>query len=130
MPQMGHSEFNPYEYASGYWINLLIAVRLTGAALVVPIMEELFWRSFALRYAITSEFRSIPLGRFSWFSFIFISILFGLEHHRWLVGIAAGMIYAGVLYKEKNLFAPILSHALTNLLLGVYVLYTRQWSFW
>jgi len=64
------------------------------------------------------------------FSFIFISILFGLEHHRWLVGIAAGMIYAGVLYKEKNLFAPILSHALTNLLLGVYVLYTRQWSFW
>ena len=129
-PQIGSSEFNPYEHASGYNVYLLIAFRLTGAVLIVPLMEELFWRSFALRYLISSDFKSIPLGQFSWFSFIFVSLAFGLEHHRWLVGIAAGLVYASVLYHRKNLFAPILSHAITNLLLGIYVISTHQWSFW
>ncbi|MFC1578048.1 CAAX prenyl protease-related protein [Thermodesulfobacteriota bacterium] len=129
-PQIGHSEFNPYEQASGYGVYFLIAFRLVGAALIVPIMEELFWRSFVLRFAIKSEFKSLPLGQFSWFSFIFTSLLFGFEHHRWLVGIVAGMVYAGVLYRRKNLFDPILSHAITNFLLGIYVVLTHQWSFW
>jgi CAAX prenyl protease-like protein len=129
-PQIGHSEFNPYEQASGYGVYFFIAFRLVGASLIVPIMEELFWRSFALRFAIRSDFKSIPLGQFSWFSFILISLLFGFEHHRWLVGIVAGMVYAGVLYRRRNLFDPILSHAITNFLLGLYVLSTHQWSFW
>ena len=129
-PQIGHSEFNPYAQASGYGVYFLIAFRLVGAALVVPIMEELFWRSFVLRYAIKSDFKSVPLGQFSWFSFILISLLFGFEHHRWLVGIVAGMVYAGVLYRRKNLFEPILSHAITNFLLGLYVVSTHQWYFW
>ena len=129
-PQIGHSEFNPYKHASGYGVYFIITFRLIGATLVVPLMEELFWRSFALRFAIKSNFKAVPLGQFSWFSFIFISILFGLEHERWLVGIIAGMVYSGTLYRRKNLFDPILSHAITNLLLGVYVLSTHQWSFW
>jgi hypothetical protein len=129
-PQIGHSEFNPYDYASGYGVYFIITFRLIGATLVVPLMEELFWRSFALRFAIKSDFKSVPIGQFSWFSFIFISILFGLEHERWLVGIFAGMVYSGTLYRSKNLFDPILSHTITNFLLGMYVLLTHQWSFW
>jgi membrane protease YdiL (CAAX protease family) len=46
------------------------------------------------------------------------------------VGIFAGMVYAGVLYRRRNLFDPILSHAITNFLLGLYVVSTHQWSFW
>ena len=129
-PKIGHSEFNPYIYASGYGVYYIITFRLIGATLVVPLMEELFWRSFALRFIIKSDFKSVPLGQFSWFSFILISILFGLEHERWLVGIFAGMVYSAVLYRSKNLFDPILSHGVTNFLLGVYVLSTGQWSFW
>jgi CAAX prenyl protease-like protein len=129
-PQIGHSEFNPYEQATGYGVYFVISFRLIGATLVVPLMEELFWRSFALRFVIKSDFKSLPLGQFSWFSFIFISILFGFEHHRWLVGIFAGMVYSGLLYRSKNLFDPILSHAITNFLLGIYVVSTHQWSFW
>ena len=129
-PQIGNSEFNPYNHASGYGVYFLIAFRVIGATLVVPLMEELFWRSFALRFAIKSDFKSVPIGQFSWFSFILISILFGIEHQRWLVGIFAGMIYSGVLYRSKNLFDPILSHAITNSLLGMYVISTHQWSFW
>ncbi len=127
-PQIGFSEFNPYRTGSGAYI--FITFRLIGAVLVVPLMEELFWRSFALRYVISSDFKSIPLGQFSWFSFILISLLFGFEHHRWLAGIFAGIIYAGLLYRRKNLFDPIVSHAITNLLLGIYVILTGKWSFW
>ncbi|MBW1861011.1 MAG: CAAX prenyl protease-related protein [Deltaproteobacteria bacterium] len=129
-PQIGHSEFNPFKQAGGYGVYFVITFRLIGASLVVPLMEELFWRSFALRFVIKSDFKSVPLGQFSWFSFIFVSLLFGFEHHRWLVGIIAGMVYAGVLYRTKNLFVPVLSHAITNFLLGLYVLSTHQWSFW
>jgi len=129
-PHIGHSEFNPYLHASGTNVFLLMAVRLAGASLVVPVMEELFWRSFALRFLVRSDFKSLPLGTFSWFSFIVVAIAFGFEHDRWLVGIAAGMIYAWTLYRSKNLFEPILAHAVTNLLLGSYVILTERWSFW
>ena len=129
-PKVGHSEFNPYAHAKGYGVYALIGFRLIGAVLVVPLMEELLWRSFALRFLINSHFKSVPLGQFSWFSFVVVSIAFGFEHHRWLVGILAGMVYAGLLYRSRNLFSPILSHAVTNLLLGTYVLITRRWSFW
>ena len=129
-PQMGSSEFNPYSLTKGTSVYFVIVFRLIGASLVVPLMEELFWRSFALRFVIKFDFKSLPLGYFSWFSFIFVSIIFGFEHHRWLVGIVAGMVYAGLLYRRKNLFDSIISHSITNLLLGVYVLATQQWSFW
>jgi CAAX prenyl protease-like protein len=130
VPQIGDTEgFNPNQVDPN-WISPLIGIRLIGAVLVVPVMEELFWRSFALRFLIESRFTSIPLGTFNWFSFIAISIAFGFEHHRWLPGILAGLIYALLLYRSKNLFSPILSHAVTNFLLGIYVLTTEQWSFW
>jgi CAAX prenyl protease-like protein len=129
-PQIGQSRFNPYEYADGWGLHAVVAFRMIGAVLVVPLMEELFWRSFALRFMISSEFKSVPLGEFSWFSFLIVSISFGFEHHQWLPGIVAGMVYAGVLYRSRNLFSPILSHAVTNLLLGIYVLSTAKWGFW
>lgn len=129
-PHIGNSEFNPYKNNSGAAVYFLIIIRFIGASLVVPIMEELFWRSFALRFLLRSDFRSVPLGTFSWFSFIVVSVAFGFEHHRWLAGIVAGMIFAWVLYRSKNLFEPILAHGVANFLLGIYVIQTGQWSFW
>ena len=129
-PQLSTSEFNPDKLATGYAVYVLIVFRLLGAALVVPVAEEIFWRSFALRFLIRSDFKAVQLGRFSWFSFVVVSIAFGLEHHRWLPGIAAGVVYAGVLYRTKNLFSPILAHGVTNLMLGVYVVVTGKWEFW
>ena len=129
--QLGSSSaFNAYELSNNLTPQTLIAFRLAGTALIVPIVEELFWRSFALRFLINSEFARVPLGTFTWFSFIAVSVAFGFEHHRWLPGIIAGMVYALLLYKRKNLFSPILSHLVTNLALGIYVIYTDSWAFW
>ena len=95
-------------------------MRLMGAAVVVPVMEELFWRSFLMRYLINPDFRAVPMGSFAWFSFLGVAVLFGLEHHRVVVGFIAGVLYGGLLIRQKKLKWVILAHGVTNLGLGIY----------
>ncbi len=108
----------------------LIAFRLFGAALVVPIMEELFWRSFLLRYIIDSNFMAVRIGTYTLSSFVIGSVLFGLEHNLVLAGIMAGAAYSLLLYRTKSVAQCVLAHAVTNLILGIYVLQTANWQFW
>ena len=132
IPQLGDGGgFNPHVFGwSPPGTFFLAAVRLVGAALVVPVMEELFWRSFMMRYLIDSRFTAVALGAFTWFSFLGTAVLFGFEHFRLLPGIAAGLIYGGLLVYRKNLSLCIVSHAVTNLGLGFYVLITGSWQYW
>jgi len=129
-PKIGSTEFNPYRFENQSFIIFLIVFRLIGASIVVPIFEELFWRSFLIRWIVNQDFQKVPLGKFTWLSFGLTVLFFGLEHDRWLVGMAAGAIYNGLLYKEKNIMSCIIAHGVTNLILGGYVLMTRQWGFW
>jgi hypothetical protein len=129
-PQLGSPKtISPWSMSGPLSPEVFIGFRIVGASLVVPIMEELFWRSFALRFVIDSKIRSVQLGTFTWFSFILVSLAFGFEHHRWLPGILAGMAYAALLYRTRNLFSPILAHAVTNFLLSIYVFGTAQWQY-
>jgi hypothetical protein len=108
----------------------LIGSRLFGAVLVVPIMEELFWRSFLLRYLIDKNFSRVPVGLFTWPSFLVTALLFGLEHHYIIAGIMAGVVFNLLLYQTKSIAQCTLSHAVANLALGFYVLQSGQWRFW
>lgn len=122
--------FDPYLDSDQSSRALLIAFRLAGAALVVPIMEELFWRSFLLRYIINPDFTAVRIGTYTLSSFLIGSVLFGVEHHLILAGVMAGMAYSLLLYKTKSIVQCILSHAVTNFALGLYVLQTGYWQFW
>ncbi len=123
--------FNPYALGDSKTAVVgLISIRLLGAALVVPIMEELFWRSFLMRYLINSDFKSVSLGAFTWFSFTGVAIVFGLEHNRIVVGIIVGFLYGLLLIRQKKLMGVIFAHAVTNFGLGIYVLLTGKWMFW
>lgn len=108
----------------------LAAVRLFGAAAVVPIMEELFWRSFILRWIDQADFLRLPAGAASWRALAISALLFGVEHNLWLAGVLAGLAYGALFIRGGTLWSPILAHAVTNLLLGVWVLATASWSFW
>ena len=132
LPKIGTpAGFNPYAYQWPAFATIfLITTRLIGAALVVPIMEELFWRSFILRYAINPDFRKVPLGSFSLFSFSAVVILFGLEHYRAIQGIMAGIVYTLLVIRQKSLRGCIIAHGVTNSGLGIYVLCTENWLFW
>ncbi|MDY0131672.1 MAG: CAAX prenyl protease-related protein [Desulforegulaceae bacterium] len=131
-PLIGNDDYlNPFELSNKkFEIYLWISIRFLGGCLAVPIIEELFWRSFALRFLIDPDIKKIPVASFSWFSFIMVSVAFGFEHYRWLPGIIAGVVYALLYYRTKNLFSPVISHSVTNFLLGVYVLGTGQFGFW
>jgi CAAX prenyl protease-like protein len=104
--------------------------RIGGAVLVVPLMEELFWRSFLIRYIIDKDFQKVSLGLFTWPSFLLTVVLFGTEHHFILAGMMAGAIYNLILYRTRSLAQCVLAHAVTNLALALYVLFTGKWYFW
>jgi len=125
------SGFDPYAMTGSQGAAIgLIAVRLFGAAIVVPIMEELFWRSFLMRYLVEVDFRSVAMGTFTWLSFLGVAVLFGLEHHRIIAGIIAGLLYGALLLRQKKLRGVVVAHGVTNLGLGIYVVATGSWMFW
>lgn len=131
LPLVGNAQgFNPDILQSQSARIFMIAVRLSGAVLVVPVMEELFWRSFLIRYIIGQEFARIPIGTFTWTSFLISSLLFGFEHHLFLAGIIAGIAYNLLLYHTRSIAHCITAHAVTNLALGIYVISAGKWYLW
>jgi len=118
-------------FLAGPYLGLVLAgIRLFGTAVVVPMMEELFWRSFILRYVISTEFASVRLGAYTPASFLITAFLFGAEHDLWLAGIMAGAAYALLLYRTGRLWPVVLAHGLTNFMLGLHVLLKGEWVWW
>lgn len=108
----------------------LIVVRIFGAAVVVPIMEELFWRSFVQRWIDNPGFLDAEPGQGTHRAVLLASLLFGFEHNQWFAGVLAGLAY-GYLYKfTGRLWLPVIAHALTNFMLGCWVVASGQWHFW
>ena len=109
---------------------MLVAFRIAGAALVVPIMEELFWRSFLQRWVQQADFLALDPARISIKALLIASALFALEHLQWFAGLLAGLAYGWLYIRTRNLWSPIVAHSVTNGGLGAYVVATEQWSFW
>lgn len=109
---------------------LWMTARILGATLIVSVMEELFWRSFIMRWFDNKDFLALDPGKITAFAYIGSACLFALEHHLWLAGLFAGLVY-GELYKTyKNIWIPIFAHAVTNGLLGIWVVLTGNWQYW
>jgi uncharacterized protein len=110
--------------------GVLIAIRWAGAALIVPIMEELFWRSFLMRWIDDPDFLSVNPANTGWKAILITAGLFALEHTLWFAGLLAGFAYNLLYRKSQNLWSPIAAHAVTNGVLGGWVLATGNWSYW
>ncbi|TFW27506.1 CAAX prenyl protease-related protein [Duganella callida] len=108
----------------------LALLRAAGATLVVPLMEELFWRSFLLRWLSQEDFLALNPAHAKITVFVGTVILFGIEHQLWLAGMVAGAVYGGLYMSSRNLWAPILAHTVTNGVLAAWILATAQWTFW
>jgi CAAX prenyl protease-like protein len=98
---------------------------------IVPIVEELFWRAWLMRWAISPDFEKVPLGSYSAFAFWITAILFASEHGPyWDVGLITGIIYNAWMIRTKSVADCILMHAVTNGILSGYVIATAQWQYW
>ena len=106
-----------------------MAARVAGMTLVVPPLEEVFWRSFLYRWFVRTDFQNMPFNRFHPTSFIVTSALFGAEHHQWLAGVLYGFAMQGLVIRKNRIGDAMTAHAVTNFLLGVYVCRTGQWQF-
>jgi CAAX prenyl protease-like protein len=125
------AEFNPFhEIPDAAQRGLFIATRLFGMAVMVAAMEEIFWRSFLLRYLTRPEFESLPVGGFQWGAAAIMAAFFAVAHPEWLSAAVFAFAMAAILKQTRSLFACIVAHGVTNLALGVYVLTTGDWKFW
>lgn len=125
--------FDPEIFAmmpAAYWAT--VGFRFLRLVVVVPLVEEIFWRGFLLRYLIGEKFEDVPFGKFSWISFSVVSLAFCFSHSAsdWGAALITGMLYNCVAYRTKSLTSCIIAHAVTNLLLGIWIMKTGQWGFW
>jgi uncharacterized protein len=110
---------------------LMLVLRTTRAALLVPVLEELFWRGWLPRWIQDTNFSKIPLGQYTPFAFWATAVLFALEHGSyWEVGLLCGIIYNWWMRRTRSLGDLIVVHAVTNLALSLYVIATGRWTFW
>lgn len=112
--------------------NWMLATRFARLVLVVPLVEEIFWRGFLLRYLVREDFASLPFGSANVFSFWAVVVAFTCVHQpadmpaAFITGILLNLIAV----RTRSLLACVAAHATANLALGVYICATRQWGFW
>lgn len=128
----GTPHWNPFaRYGSASLLGWFFAVaRIMGSSLVVPPLEEAFFRSYLYRWVAKPEFTDLPLNYFGWKPFLVTAVLFGLIHNQWLAGILCAFAYQGLVLRRNRLGDAMTAHGITNCLLGIYVVWKGAWQFW
>jgi len=124
--------WNPFKhYGEGSLLGwFFVAVRTFGSAIVVPPIEEAFYRSFLYRYLVKIDFLGMPMNRMHGLSFVVTALIFGLVHYQWLAGVICGMAYQWLVIRKDRLGDAMTAHAITNFLLGIWVVWKDAWIFW
>jgi CAAX prenyl protease-like protein len=116
--------FNPGIFAGRpvlYWAEIIF--RFLRLVLVVP---------FLLRFFINEDFEAVPFGTYGPLANAVVALGFMLEHslHDWPAALATGLLYNMLACRSRTLSSCILAHAITNALLGSFIMLTAQWGFW
>ena len=121
-----HAQFG--ENSALAW--LMIGTRILGSTFIVPPLEEVFYRSFLYRYVASQNFLSVPLNKFLPWPFLATAVVFGFAHNEWLAGIVCGAAYQWLVLRKNRLGDAMTAHAITNFLLGVWIVWRGAWHFW
>jgi CAAX prenyl protease-like protein len=126
-PLVGRDPF--FLYPSGEaWF--LFAFRVLGITLCVPILEELLWRGFLMRWLIRDDFTTVPLGTYTPFSFFVTTAFFASVHgYEWPLAVVVGLLYGAWFLRTKSLGDVMVAHGTTNFLLALYCLFSGDWHF-
>jgi CAAX prenyl protease-like protein len=108
----------------------MLALRLFGFVLVVPVMEELFWRSFLMRWIERRDFLAVDPRAVGLAALVLSSAVFALAHNAWASALVAGLVFGTIYRRSGNLRLSILSHAISNATLGGYIIANNDWSLW
>jgi CAAX prenyl protease-like protein len=121
----------PEQFGAGSALAwLFIATRILGSTFIVPPLEEVFYRSFLYRYIAGKDFLAVPLDRFLPGPFLATVAVFGFAHNEWLAGIFCGAAFQWLVLRKGRLGDAMTAHAITNFLLGLWIVWRGAWQFW
>ncbi len=122
-PQLGATSYVPEN-------NISLFFRVFSFIIIAPVIEEFFTRNFLARILIKNEWQKVPIGKFTATSFILTALFFGFSHNRWLPGLIAGIVLNYTIYLRKDMGSAVMAHFTANILLAIYIIYTKSWFFW
>jgi hypothetical protein len=125
------SALNPWERfaANPGWAYAFLAVRFAGLVLVVPLIEEFFLRGFLMRFVVAEKWWQVPIGQVNTAAIVAGTLVPMLMHPGELV--AALVWFSAVTWwmvRTGRIWDCVLAHAVTNLVLGIYVVSTGAWE--
>lgn len=108
-----------------------LAVRFFGLAAVVPLIEEFFLRGFVMRFVVDADWPKVPFGTLTPAAVIAGTLVPVLLHPaEMLAALVWFTLVTWLMFRTKNIWDCVAAHAVTNLLLGVYVVTTGEWHLW
>lgn len=124
--------FNPLEELAAHPARAwgFLAIRFLGLVAVVPVIEELFLRGFLMRFVVAAEWREVPIGRVNAVAVLIGTLLYPLLTHpaEALAAVVWFSMVTWLMVKTRNIWDCVAAHAVTNLLLGIYVVVWDQWQ--
>ena len=133
MAAAARASFNPLEYFRGRPLTLagFLAIRFAGLVLLVPLIEEFFLRGFLIRFLASEHWPQLGLqdvGRQAYA----VAMAYGVLTHpgEALAAAAWFALVTWLMLRTGRIWDCVVAHAVTNLVLGLYVLGTGNWSLW
>jgi CAAX prenyl protease-like protein len=109
---------------------MFLCLRMIGLVGLVPLIEEIFYRAFLMRWIVDPDFKKVQLGKVTPAGVAATTTVFAFSHPEWLPALLTGLAWSWLLWRTKSVSACVVSHAVANLALGVYVLATHEWKYW
>lgn len=113
--------------------KLAYGFRFARAVLIVPLVEELFWRGFLMRWCVNRDFpQTVPLGTHSWLGYGVTTLAFMLAHNP--ADYAGAFVYGSLAYAlvvfTRRLTPAFVMHAVANLAMGLCAVFFRLSHLW
>jgi len=124
------SQFDPFEQIEAHpaWVWGFLAVRFLGLVVVIAVIEEFFLRGFVMRLVVAADWWNVPLGKVTIPAVLVGTLVPMAMHPAELFAAAAWFsLVTWLMIKTRNIWDCVVAHAVTNLLLGVYVVTSGEW---
>jgi len=131
LPSEARSAFDPLEQLADNrpWAWGFLAIRFFGLIVVVPIIEEFFYRGFLMRFVVQPDWWNVPPGKVNAAALLLATLVPMAMHPGELLAAAVWFSMITWLYvKTRSIWDCVAAHAVTNLLLGIYVVRYDQWQ--
>jgi CAAX prenyl protease-like protein len=130
--QGARSAFNPFEELREYpaaWAWGFLAIRFFGLVAVIAVVEEFFLRGFLMRFVMQAKWWEVPFGKVNAAAVVVGTLVPVLMHPGELFAAAAWFsLVTWLMVRTKNIWDCVAAHAITNLLLGLYVVLSGEWQ--